>query len=129
MTACLDSWAVLAWLADDQPAAEVVDDAINTHRPLISWINLAEVHYRVNRGRGVQAAVRVINKLRLILDCEMPTERRIIEAAIIKAAHPIAFADCFAISTAADNGAVLFTGDPEILGIEGLPCEVRDLRG
>lgn len=70
----------------------------------------------------------IVNKLRLDFDCELPTERRIVEAALLKAAHPIALADCFAISTAADNDAVLFTGDPEILAIAGLPCEVRDLR-
>ena len=52
----------------------------------------------------------------------------IFEVALVKTKHPIALADCFAISTAADNDAVLFTGDPEIIAIADLPCEVRDLR-
>lgn len=127
MTACLDSWAVIAWLKSESPAADEVGAVIARERPVISWINVAEVRYHVERAIGDRRATQVVNKLRSLLDCELPTERRIIEASRIKAAHPIALADCFAISTAADNGAVLFTGDPEIVGIEGLPCEVRDL--
>lgn len=106
----------------------IVDESLASHRPLMSWMNLAEVHYRTHRDQGLDAATAVINKLRVAFDCELPTERRIIEAALIKAVHPIALADCFAISTAADNDAALFTGDPEIIDIEALPCEVRDLR-
>lgn len=129
MTVCLDSWAVLAWLFGEQPAWNAVDEALDTHRPVISWINLGEVFYRVHRDQGAEQAAIVTNDLRSHLDCELPTERRILEAAEIKAVHPIALADCFAISTAADNDAVLYTGDPEILKIKNLPCEVRDLRG
>lgn len=128
MTTCLDSWAVLAWLDGDEPARSIVDECLSKQRPVMSWINLAEVHYRTHRDQGSDAATLVLNKLRVDFDCELPTERRIVEAALFKAAHPIALADCFAISTAADNDAVLFTGDPEILAIASLPCEVRDLR-
>lgn len=94
----------------------------------MSWINAAEVWYRVQRAHGESDAVAVINSMRTSTDLELPTERRIIEAARLKAAHPIALADCFAISCAADNDAVLCTGDPEILEISDLPCEIRDLR-
>ena len=51
-----------------------------------------------------------------------------IEAARLKAAHPIALADCFAIATAAAHGLPLLTGDPEILSRVDLPCVVEDLR-
>lgn len=127
MTVCLDSWAVIAWLENSEPASSAVESVIDPP-PVISWINLAEIFYRFHREYGEEFAVRVLNDLRLRLDCELPTERRIVESALIKARHPIALADCFAISTATDNGAVLYTGDPEILGIDGLPCAVRDLR-
>ena len=50
-------------------------------------------------------------------------------AAALKAAHPMALADCFAVALAAAEGAVLLTGDPEIIDrAEALPCEVEDLR-
>jgi predicted nucleic acid-binding protein len=50
-------------------------------------------------------------------------------ASAIKADNPIALADCFAIALAADEGAQLLTGDPEILErADKLPCHVEDLR-
>lgn len=128
MTVCLDSWAVIAWLDGENPAVEIVRSVIDD-RPVMSWLNLAEVYYRLEREDGERRAVETVNELRMALDLELPTERRILEAARIKANNAIALADCFAISTAADNGAVLYTGDPEILKIKQLPCEVRDLRG
>lgn len=127
MTVCLDSWALIAWLDGENPAVEIVQDVID-RRPVMSWLNLAEIYYRVERDHGETAAVKTVNEMRHVLDLELPTERRMLKAARLKAKHPIAFADCFAISTAADNDAVLYTGDPEILGIKDLPCEVRDLR-
>ena len=125
---CLDSWAVIAWLDGENPAVEIVREVIDD-RPVMSWINLAEVYYRLERDHGTKRAVNTINELRMALDLELPTERRILEAARIKSVHPIALADCFAISTAADNDATLYTGDKEILAAKDLPCEVRDLRG
>ncbi len=128
MTVCLDSWALLAWLDNERRAADIVHDVIEG-RPVMSWINMAEVFYRLDREKGEKVAVAVANKMRVAVDLELPTERRIIEAAKIKAKNAIAMADCFAISCAADNDAILYTGDPEILSIRDLPCEVRDLRG
>jgi hypothetical protein len=45
--ACLDSWAVLAWLDGDEPAAAAVAKALERERPAMSWINLVEVSYRL----------------------------------------------------------------------------------
>ena len=50
-----------------------------------------------------------------------------IEAARLKSEHPMALADCFAVTTAAAHGLPLLTGDPEILGRVDLPCAVEDL--
>ncbi len=48
----------------------------------------------------------------------------------LKAEHPISLADCFAIAVAAENGADLLTGDPEIIDrANQLPCGVVDLWG
>ncbi|MGH2907279.1 MAG: type II toxin-antitoxin system VapC family toxin [Solirubrobacterales bacterium] len=125
---CLDSWAVMAWLKGEQPAAEAVETAIATGRPAISWMNVAEVFYLLARKAGKQRAADTVNEMRFLFDCEIPTERRVLESAIVKAENSIAFADCFAISLAKDYGGVLYTGDREILELKDLPCEVRDLR-
>lgn len=96
-------------------------------RPLMSWINLGEVAYIVERRAGVDRVRAVVRELRRRLTLDLPTEERVMEAAHLKAGHAIAFADAFALATAIAHGATLLTGDPEILdGDAGWP--VVDLR-
>jgi predicted nucleic acid-binding protein len=129
MPACLDSWAVLAWLDGEEPAAARVESAIGRERPLMSWVNLVEVHYRVARGHGAAEADRVLAELRRAVVEQLPGVSAMREVATLKAEHPIALADCFAVATASAGGAMLLTGDPEIVErASGLPCEVFDLR-
>jgi predicted nucleic acid-binding protein len=52
---------------------------------------------------------------------------RVLAAGHIKAEHRVAFADCFAVATAAARDATLFTGDPELLERD-VGCRTRDLR-
>ena len=46
MSVCLDSWAILAWLDGEEPALSRVGGLIES-RPIVSWVNLVEVYYRV----------------------------------------------------------------------------------
>lgn len=123
----MDSWAVLAWLDGLEPAATRVDHVI-ADQPVISWINLAEVYYRVWRDHGQPEAEAIFAQLRQTLSPDEATPARTIQAAQIKAVHPIALADCFAAATAAAHGVPLLTGDPEILNAPSLGCDVEDLR-
>lgn len=127
MSVCLDSWAVLAWLDGDEPAATVVQDAFDGARPWISWLNLGEVAYQLERRHGVDEAAGVVGRLRAGLALDDVTPARVLAAARLKAAHPIAFADCFAAATAASRDAVLLTGDPQLLERD-VGCRTRDLR-
>ena len=130
MAACLDSWAVLAWLDGEEPAASVVDGMLERERPAMSWVNLVEVHYRVARDHGREEADRVLDELRPRITENLPGVSAMRAAANVKAEHPIALADCFAVALAASEGAVLLTGDPEIVDrASALPCDVKDLRG
>jgi predicted nucleic acid-binding protein len=127
---CLDSWPILAWLDGDEPAASVVTDTLDRERPAMSWINLVEVHYRVARDHGLDEANRVLDELRPRITEHLPGVSTMRAAASLKAEHPMALADCFAVALAANEGAVLLTGDPEIVDrATELPCEVKDLRG
>jgi predicted nucleic acid-binding protein len=129
MPTCLDSWAVLAWLDGEEPAAARVESAVGRERPLMSWVNLIEVHYRVARDHGAAEADRVLAELRRGIAEQLPGVSAMREVAALKAEHPIALADCFAVATASAGRATLLTGDPEILERAGvLPCEVSDLR-
>lgn len=129
MPLCLDSWPVLSWLDGDEPAADLVDEILNRERPAISWINLVEVHYRTNRDHGKEEADRVLEELRPRITEHLPGVSAMRAAAHLKASHPMALADCFAVALAASEGAVLLTGNPEIVDrAKNLPCEVKDLR-
>jgi uncharacterized protein with PIN domain len=127
VTACLDSWAVLAWLDGDEPARTRLDGLLD-ERPIMSWINAVEVSYRVERQHGRDEAEAVIGELRKAFELELPGVVRMLETARLKAAIPVALAECFAIATATAHRLPLLTGDPEILARDGLPCQVEDLR-
>lgn len=127
MSACVDSWAVLAWLDGDEPARGRLD-ALLDERPVMSWINAVEVSHRVERDHGRAEADEVIAALRNVFELDLPGIARMLETARLKAAIPIALADCFAVATAAAHGLPLLTGDPEILSRTDLPCTLEDLR-
>ncbi len=128
MSVCLDSWAILAWLDGEEPALARVEDVLAS-RPVVSWVNLVEVYYRVERDHGRSAADEILASLRASLAPDLPGTARMIEAARLKAAAAIALGDCFALATAAAHGLVLLTGDPEILELADPPCRLEDLRG
>jgi predicted nucleic acid-binding protein len=93
----------------------------------MSWMNLGEVFYVTARATGTDSAQRLVAHLRRRLTLDDVTVARVLDAAAIKASHPMAFADAFALAAARAHDAVLLTGDPEILDIRG-DWEVEDLR-
>jgi uncharacterized protein with PIN domain len=126
---CLDSWAVLAWLDGDEPAAEIVERSLQRGRPSISWINLVEVEYTVRRKHGAAEAETALSQIRALVTEDLPGVTRMRAVAALKAEHPIALADGFAIATAAAMSATLITGVPEIVDrSERLPCQLVDAR-
>jgi predicted nucleic acid-binding protein len=126
---CLDSWPVLSWLDGDEPAAGVVEKTLDRERPVMSWINLVEVHYRTARDHGKEEADRAVEELRPRITEHLPGVSAMRSVASLKAEHPMALADCFAVALAAAERAVLLTGDPEIIERAAmLPCKIRDLR-
>ncbi len=129
MRRCLDSWAVLAWLDGEEPAADVVERTIKRERPAMSWMNLIEVHYRTIRDHGQYDADQVLAELRPLITENLPGIALMRSTSSLKAEHPIALADCFAVALAAEEEAELLTGDPEIINrADQLPCKVADLR-
>jgi predicted nucleic acid-binding protein len=127
VSVCLDSWAVLAWLDGDEPAASAVQAAFDAERPWMSWLNVGEVAYQLERRHGAGEAVLVVRRLRAATALDAVSPERVLAAAHIKAEHPISFADCFAAATAAARDATLLTGDPELLERD-VGCRIRDLR-
>ena len=127
MTVVLDSWAVLRYLEDIEPAASSVADLLDAERPLMSWINLGEVHYIIRRSHGETDAIETVRDLRDVIDVRLPDERLVLDAARLKADLPMAYADTFGAALAVVEDATLWTGDPELL-VDGSPWRCQDLR-
>jgi predicted nucleic acid-binding protein len=127
VTVVLDSWAVLRYLEDTEPAAQAVADFLDSQVPLMSWINLGEVHYVLRRLHGEADAADSVRDLRDVIDARLPDERLVLDAARIKADHSLAYADAFAAALAVAQDATLWTGDPELL-LDGSAWRWRDLR-
>lgn len=126
VTACLDSWAVIAWLRGEEPAAERVARAIDAGA-VMSWISAGEVFYLTLRRHGAEQGRRVLDNLRLRTSLDEVGPDRILEAATIKGAHRMSYADAFACATAIAYDAPLLTGDDEILRAAG-PWVAQDVR-
>jgi len=121
----LDAWAVLALIFGEEPAAGVIKrlfDREDIARSYIniSWINLGEVYYIVSRSKGREAAADVLDDIHLLpLTLHEPSKADILAAAKLKAEHKLSYADAFAVSLAQNLRGTLFTGDPEILLLDG----------
>lgn len=124
---CLDSWAVLRFLEGSSAAARRVRQLLRQGRPVMSFINLGEVYHTIHRMAGAVEADAVVAQLRPMLTLDAATAERVMAAARIKAVHPLAYGDAFAVATAAAHDATLLTGDPELTG-RSVGCRVEDLR-
>lgn len=121
----LDSWALLAWLGGEPGAARVREELDRAEAQegnlLLSVINGGEVYYRlIKTGRREQAAALVedLRRRRFPIRLIPATNRRVWQAAEVKALYPIAYADAFAAALAHESGLPLLTGDPEFAAVE-----------
>jgi predicted nucleic acid-binding protein len=119
----LDSFAVLALLGGE-PGGEEVMRLLHQAREgqarlLMTWINLGEVAYIVERRWGQGRLRQVLATLEATALERVPVERELaLAAAHVKAEHPLAYADAFAAALTAQTEATLVTGDPEFRLLE-----------
>src|SRR5262245_49100731 len=119
----LDSWAVLALLRGERPAVEIVGHYVNQAaggraKLVISVINLGEVLYRLVQVEGETEARRHVARFRAgPIEIVQARESLVMDAALLKAAHPVSYADAFAVATARAERGLLVTGDLEILAL------------
>lgn len=124
-TKVLDSWALMA-LFNNEPAADAVEKvlgeaAADRHRLLLSVINWGEIYYSVMRGASPEMAEQKAREIAALpidivgVGDDLALAR---QAAIYKATHRMAYADCFAAALAKVRKAELVTGDPEFKPLE-----------
>ena len=85
------------------------------------------VYYVLRRAVGEADAADAVRDIRTVIDVRLPDEQMIVDAARIKADHPMADADAFGAALAIATGSTLWTGNSELL-IDAAAWEWRDLR-
>lgn len=127
MNGVIDSWAVLAWLRGE-PAGGRVLRLLEAEEQMMSSVNLGEVLYWTIRDRGEERAATVVDGIRSAMRVEHPDWQIVATAARVKARGGISYADAFCVATARRHGLPVYTGDPDIVALDGDELEVVDLR-
>ena len=118
-----DSWALIAWLEGEPAAPEVrslIEEGHDSRAPMwVAAVNLGEVWYNTARRHSTYVASQKVKEIReLGFDVEPADWGLTLQAAQLKAVHPISYADCFAAALAKQRNAELVTGDPEFKRLE-----------
>lgn len=121
----LDSFALLAYLNDEAGRVRVQEILALAEgrkcRVIMCLVNLGEVLYITERERGLAMAQSVLALAEsLPLELLDATRDLVLDAAHIKAHHPLSYADAFAAAAALRENAVVVTGDPEFKSVEEL---------
>jgi predicted nucleic acid-binding protein len=131
--AVLDAGAALALLRGEGEAAAAVRRYVRRAqsgnlRLFLNLINLGEMYYRMAQIAGEDRADEALDLLReLPIEFVQVKEAGVLEAARLKAAHRLSYADAFAVATGREKQAPVLTGDPEILGLPRSVVQVRAL--
>lgn len=124
-TRVLDSWALMAYF-EDGPAAETVENMLlqaetGRHKLLLSAINWGEIYYAVMRASSQELAEEKAKDIAGMAVEIVPVKEdleMVRQAAIYKARHRLAYADCFAAALAHLRKAELVTGDEEFKQVQ-----------
>ncbi|MCJ7594175.1 MAG: type II toxin-antitoxin system VapC family toxin [Desulfobacterales bacterium] len=119
----LDSYALMAHF-EQEPGAERVERLLKAARAgktalYLTAVNLGEIYYSVVRERGIGKADETLTIIEELPISIVAADKTLaVLAGKIKAAHPIAYADCFAAALANQLNTKVVTGDPEFKKLE-----------
>jgi len=108
--------------AGHRKVARMLAQAMRAGTPkYLNAINLGEIVYSTKRAFGDQKKIEVLAHVERLGFHILPVPNDLIfRAAEYKASFSMSFADCFALASAVEHGAVLVTGDPEFRAVEHL---------
>jgi ribonuclease VapC len=108
--------------AGHEKVARMLAKAMREGTPrYLNAINLGEIVYSTKRAFGDQKKIEVLAHVERLGFRILPVPNDLIfRAAEYKASFSMSFADCFALASAVEHGAVLVTGDPEFRAVEHL---------
>ena len=108
---------MVAWIRDEPVAFDtfLYEADSGVVELCMSWMNVAETFYLLAKRASPALAEEFLARLdSMPIRIVLPGEKGIMAAARIKAAHPVAFGDAFAIALAQAERASVITGDDEI---------------
>lgn len=119
----LDSWAMLAYLEDENAGKQVADILASAHEQgtplLMTTVNAGEVWYILAREVSETEAERAVADLKRLGIQFMGADWNLTRvAASFKAKHRMSYADCFAAALAKEHKADLVTGDKEFQQVQ-----------
>ena len=108
--------------AGHEKVARMLTQAMRSGTPVcLNVINLGEIIYSTKRAFGDQKKIEVLAHVERLGFRILPVPSDLVfRAAEYKASFSMSFADCFALASAVEHGAVLVTGDPEFRAVEHL---------
>lgn len=108
--------------AGHEKVARLLVQAMESGTPkYLNAINLGEIVYSTKRAFGDQKKIEVLAHVERLGFRILPVPNDLIfRAAEYKASFSMSFADCFALASAVEHGAVLVTGDTEFRAAEHL---------
>ena len=120
-----DSHALLKFFqkeAGHEKVARLLVQAMESDTPkYLNAINLGEIVYSTKRAFGDQKKIEVLAHVERLGFRILPVPNDLVfRAAEYKASFSMSIADCFALASAVEHGAVLVTGDPEFRAVEHL---------
>jgi uncharacterized protein len=128
-TRVLDSWPIVEWIKESQPATDFVDALFaeagsGATQLLMSAINAGEVYYYLRKYQGESVAESWRNSSRTLpITIDVPTLDGIWDAALLKGQYPISYADAFAAALAQRRRCALVTGDPDFRAVAQLDLD------
>jgi ribonuclease VapC len=121
----LDSYALIAHF-EDEKSGETVRKlfraaAAGKTELFISVINLGELYCTTLREWRREKADEVLFLVDQLPIKVVDADRELtLDAARLKSAHPVAYADCFSAALAMQKKAKVVTGDPEFMKFENI---------
>jgi predicted nucleic acid-binding protein len=111
---------------NDEPGRERVERILGLAKQgkcqvFVCMMNLGEMLYIIEWQRGISKAQSVLALLESVpLKLLDVTRDLILDAAHVKARHPLSYADSFVVATAQREKAIVVTGDPEFAAVTTL---------
>lgn len=108
--------------AGNEKVIRLLEQANRSGAPkYLNAINLGEIVYSTKRAFGDQKKIEVLAHIERLGFIVLPVPSDLIfRAAEYKAGFSLSYADCFALASAVEHGAVIVTGDPEFRAVAHL---------